>query len=64
LTDEDLKRLVKIAHEDQRALFERNPHLAVYRYGLVSNRARPVLGASARYLLGEEPRYRRVLPVT
>lgn len=30
-TDEHLKRLVKIAHEDQESLFERNPHLAVYR---------------------------------
>ena len=30
-TDDHLKRLVKIAQEDERALFERNPHLAVYR---------------------------------
>jgi hypothetical protein len=30
-TDEHLKRLGKIALEDQEGLFERNPHLAVYR---------------------------------
>jgi hypothetical protein len=34
-TDEHLKRLVKIAREDQEGLFERNPHLAVYRYRLL-----------------------------
>jgi len=30
-TDEHLKRLVKIALEDQEGLFERNPRLAIYR---------------------------------
>lgn len=30
-TQEHLKRLAKIAHEDQEGLFDRNPHLAVYR---------------------------------
>ncbi|MDV3135325.1 hypothetical protein [Mycobacterium sp. 29Ha] len=30
-TDAHLKRLLKIAREDERRLFERNPHLAVYR---------------------------------
>ena len=30
-TDEHLKRLVKIAHEGQEGLFNRNPRLAVYR---------------------------------
>ncbi len=30
-TDEHLRRLVKIAFEDQEGLFERNSHLAVYR---------------------------------
>ena len=31
ITDEHLRRLTKIAHEDQEGLFERHPHLAVYR---------------------------------
>ena len=34
-TDEHLKRLAKIAHEDQEGLFERHPHLAVYRNRLL-----------------------------
>ena len=34
-TDDHLKRLVKIARADQEGLFERNPHLGVYRKRLM-----------------------------